>query len=313
MQGSTPTASILELVEALSAQRLTAQRVRRATGIELSRVESENPYWSFFESDDDSKRAVARIELRMRTSPPESGESLLVLELGVDHCLPVEDVLAKYGREPSLNVPTPHGPPEQRVYYIYSFDWGRLSFGARDTKSGCVTNVVLETGPNHRRPGGERRADPAAAPLQPDSIVTLELALLLDAKTYALGRPATGTLILKNSGDESLLVNARLAINNPYSPQPFREVYFLLTDPSGKSAAFGPKINIGRPRSEDFRDLPPGKTADLSFRLDRYYTLDQPGEYSVQAVYENHAAPGDGRATWKGRLESNLVSFVVVP
>jgi hypothetical protein len=86
----------------------------------------------------------------------------------------------------------------------------------------------------------------------------LALALFLDAKTYALGDPVTGRLTLKNTSDEFLPVNARLAVNNPHSPQPFREVHFLLTDPSGKSAAFGPKINIGRPQSKDFRDLAPG-------------------------------------------------------
>ena len=139
----------------------------------------------------------------------------------------------------------------------------------------------------------------------------LKLVLTLDKVTYAPGQPVPGRLILQNAGDESLLVNSRLAINKPFAPEPFRDVYFSLKDPSGEPVDFMLKINIGAPRGEDFEDLAPGETAEQPFDLDIYFAFEQPGEYSLQAVYENHAEPGDGREAWTGKVESNQISFVL--
>ena len=141
----------------------------------------------------------------------------------------------------------------------------------------------------------------------------LELVVTLDSKAHALNQPTSGRLRLKNSGEEPLLVNSRLAINKPFAPELFREVYFILTNPSGESVEFSAKINVGEPQSKDFRNLAPGETADRAFELDLFYGLEQPGEYSVQAVYSNQSDPGDGRQAWKGKLESDLASFVLEP
>jgi len=139
----------------------------------------------------------------------------------------------------------------------------------------------------------------------------LELAVTLDSKAHAVNQPTSGRLMLKNSGEEALLVNSRLAINKPFAPEPFREVYFILTNPSGESVEFSAKINIGEPQTKDFLELAPGETAERAFELDLFYALDRPGEYSVQAVYSNQSDPGDGRQAWKGKLESNRASFVL--
>jgi hypothetical protein len=145
---SLQPAPVLELVDRLVAGRpLNPERVERQTGIELHPVESANPYWAFFESKDVPPGTLAKIELRLRKSPPESGESLLVLVLGQGHSIPLEEVFAKHGRDPSLSVPPPHGPPDQLMYYVYPFAWGKLSFGAPRTKSGSVTQVVLTMKP----------------------------------------------------------------------------------------------------------------------------------------------------------------------
>jgi len=141
----------------------------------------------------------------------------------------------------------------------------------------------------------------------------LELALALDSKAHALSQPTSGRLVLKNSGEEPLLVNSRLAINKSFAPEPFREVYLILTNPSGEAVEFSAKINVGEPQSKDFRDLAPGETVDRAFELDLFYALEQPGEYSIQAVYSNQSDPVDGRRAWKGKLESNQVSFVLEP
>ena len=139
----------------------------------------------------------------------------------------------------------------------------------------------------------------------------LQLALTLDEERHAHGQPIAGKLTLQNAGDEVLLANCRLTVNKPFAPAPFREVYFVLKDPSGKPVDFMLKINIGEPRSEDFKELAPGESAEKPFHLDMYYSLEQPGEYSLQAVYESHAEPGDGRKAWTGKVASYPLSFVL--
>lgn len=139
----------------------------------------------------------------------------------------------------------------------------------------------------------------------------LKLALTLDEERIPLGQPIHGKLSLQNAGDDTKLINSRLTINKSFAPAPFREVYFSLNDPSGKPVDFMLKINIGEPRPDDFRELAAGESAEKEFDLDMYYMLEQPGPYSLQAIYENHAEPGDGRESWAGKVKSNSVEFVL--
>ena len=139
----------------------------------------------------------------------------------------------------------------------------------------------------------------------------LKLALTLDEERITLGQPIHGKLSLKNAGDDPQLVNSRLTINKSFAPAAFREVYFTLNDSSGKPVDFMLKINIGGPQPNDFRELAPGESAEREFDLDMYYMLEQPGAYSLQAFYENHAEPGDGREAWTGKVKSDPVEFVL--
>lgn len=139
----------------------------------------------------------------------------------------------------------------------------------------------------------------------------LKLGLTLNQERFALGQPIPGRLVLQNAGDEPLLVNSRLAINKSFAPAPYREVYFTLDDPSGKAVDFMLKINIGEPSGEDFKELAPGESVERSFDLDMYYALERTGEYSLQAFYENHAEPDDGRKVWTGKVKSDPVSFAL--
>src|SRR4030067_2046523 len=93
----------------------------------------------------------------------------------------------------------------------------------------------------------------------------VEWSLPLHSKAHALSQPTSGRLVLKTSGEEPLLVNSRLAINKPFAPEPFREVYLILTNPSGEAVEFSAKINVGEPHSKDFRDLAPGESVDRAF------------------------------------------------
>lgn len=139
----------------------------------------------------------------------------------------------------------------------------------------------------------------------------LNLALNLNQDKFSAGQSISGKLALLNTGAEPLLVNSRLVINKSFAPEPYREVYFILTDPAGDPVEFMLKINVGDPRAEDFMELAPGETAEREFDLDTYYMLERPGAYSLQAVYENQAEPGDGRGAWTGKVESDPVEFVL--
>lgn len=139
----------------------------------------------------------------------------------------------------------------------------------------------------------------------------LELTLSLDKKTHTLDQEIPGIVSLRNSGQEPLLVNARLAVNKDFAPQPFREVHLMLTDPEGEPVDFMAKINVGRPQGKDYRDLQPGERVERPIDLSMYYMFERAGEYAVRAVYENQVDPENGREAWKGQLESNTVTFVV--
>lgn len=139
----------------------------------------------------------------------------------------------------------------------------------------------------------------------------LQLALNLDNPTYTVNNSISGKLILKNVGEDAVVVNSRLAINKAFAPALFREVSLVVTDPSGATAEFASKVNIGEPKKNDFKELAPGELAERAFDIDLYYVLEQPGDYSVQAVYNNQADPGDGRMAWKGELKSNVATFTL--
>lgn len=139
----------------------------------------------------------------------------------------------------------------------------------------------------------------------------LKLALTLEAERFTVGQTIPAELVLQNAGDEPVLVNSRLTINKAFAPAPYREVYFVLDDPSGNPVDFLLKINIGEPQGDDFKELQPGETVERAFDLDMYYALEQPGTYSLQAIYENHAEPDDGRKVWTGKVKSDPVSFEI--
>jgi hypothetical protein len=139
----------------------------------------------------------------------------------------------------------------------------------------------------------------------------LSLTLALEKEEYILGEKVRARVILKNEGSETLLINKRLAWNSKSAPGQFREVNFVVTNPAGDELCFMLLINIGAPKDNDFTELYPGEAIEKSYEINRAYQLDTVGIYSVQAVYENQNDPEHGIMAWKGRLESNVVSFNV--
>src|SRR5262245_38461167 len=121
----------------------------------------------------------------------------------------------------------------------------------------------------------------------------LQVTLSLAKETYATEEAIPGKITITNNGDSAALINGRLAINSPFAPEEFCDVYFTITNLEGKEEFFGSRINIGEPEAKDFKELAAGQTVDLSFNLRNFYNLKTPGGYSVQATYQNVSDPGD--------------------
>lgn len=139
----------------------------------------------------------------------------------------------------------------------------------------------------------------------------LDVTLSLDREAYAPGDPIVGKVVIKNIASTALVVNGRLAPHSTFAPSPFREVSFVVTDPSDADVEFGPRINRGYPKPDDFKQLMPGETLVREYAIQEYFALNSPGKYSIQAVYQNQSDPGNGTEAWKGEIESNVVSFTL--
>jgi hypothetical protein len=168
--------------------------------------------------------------------------------------------------------------------------------------------------------GIESAFSPSAAPdaTDPGSSVTtappvprkLTLTLHVPTAPSSVGAALSVELTLSNGGREPLVVNGRLAENNPHAPGPYREVSFELEGPDGKPLSFGPKIRIGAPQPSDARELAPGASIQRNYDLARLYDLKKPGSYRVRAFYAS--APlvdARERPVQTEQLESAWVTF----
>ena len=85
----------------------------------------------------------------------------------------------------------------------------------------------------------------------------VELRLILDKERYGLAEPMKVTLVLANTTQEQVLVNARMAHNRADAPNPFREVTFVIIGPDGRQITTDARIDVGFPSDGDFTYLAP--------------------------------------------------------
>lgn len=146
-----------------------------------------------------------------------------------------------------------------------------------------------------------------------------ELALLisLDKSTYEPDEVVSSKIILRNDGDQPVLVNKRLNCNVRRKvtgpPNPFGEIGFQVIAPSGQELSFLSKINTGFPKLKHFIELQPGEFVDNVCLISGHYHLAQEGIYSIQAFYENQFDPASkDTSAWKGQLSSEVITFSIV-
>jgi len=147
----------------------------------------------------------------------------------------------------------------------------------------------------------------------------LELVLSFDKRVYQRGEQVVASIVLRNIGGESLLINSYMAVNLPVMPSPVRGMAFVILDPSRDKYVPDIYIDSRPPKIEDFVVLAPGEMIERKFYPVSYgYDFSKLGMYTVIANYQNlidpsALEPNDKRMAWKGEIDSNPAYFTTLP
>ena len=141
----------------------------------------------------------------------------------------------------------------------------------------------------------------------------LELKLFLDKSSYAPADPILVKLGLKNVSEQPLWIVARFYLSGPEVSSQHRDAYLEVVGPSGQSIAGTAKFETGLPKTDDFKELPPGGevTGEGQVNLRYLFDVKEPGTYHVTAVYENVFGPELGLETFRGTLRSAPATFTI--
>lgn len=103
---------------------------------------SENEFFSVLESVDKGGGAIDKIELRIPTGFQKG--DFLVVSVSPRLAIGLEDIKARFGKNPSLDAPNPHAPADSPWYHTYESAGGRVSFGMQPGASGKLVDVVFD-------------------------------------------------------------------------------------------------------------------------------------------------------------------------
>jgi len=142
----------------------------------------------------------------------------------------------------------------------------------------------------------------------------LNLTLSLDKNVYKSTEFIKVSLSLGNVGDERVVVKKRLAPNYQFLDESVRDVVFLIKDPHGNTVVFNGYSQVPALRDDYFIVLGPNESFEHIYSdIKAFYDLSEPGEYTIQAIYENKSDPSNNWVAWKGTLLSNVVTFTIEP
>ena len=142
----------------------------------------------------------------------------------------------------------------------------------------------------------------------------LELTISFDKEEYTTKEPIYVTPNIKNNTKEPIWINWRFYMNSDTSPNEHREVYFLVTSPKGdrlKCEIDG--YETGLPRTDYFILLEPGKDVSIERKksIKHFFDFSEPGEYKIEAVYQNVHGKELGLDAFKGELKSKPVTIKI--
>lgn len=142
----------------------------------------------------------------------------------------------------------------------------------------------------------------------------LQFSVILDKTEYLADEPVNATLLLKNTGDLSVMVNKRFYISAQEADKNQKDVYFILTSPSGENLPCKYFYETGYPKTEYFKLLAPGEEvkSENPRNLKGFFEIKEPGVYQLSAIYENVFGAEIGLDTFKDKLVSKTIKFTVV-
>lgn len=159
----------------------------------------------------------------------------------------------------------------------------------------------------------------------PSSIINkpaLEFTLVYEEQNFRSFEDVSATVTLKNVGNKEVLVNKRLYFMTAKFPPEMIEGVLLITDDSGKQINLNGFIDIAFPEKDNFIVLYPGQSIERKLSLQnvgfssQYFMNNE--IYTVIAIYQNSLDVSqiiDGKEVkaWKGEVQSNTATFMIVP
>lgn len=160
---------------------------------------------------------------------------------------------------------------------------------------------------------------PTLPTLPPNSPLTLTINS--EQQTYHIGEEVFVNLTLTNTGVEQLFLYGRMIFVTFPSPPELNLSEIIILDPTHKIIPFKGYANVDwLPRKENFFFLGPGESITKQSYILNSEDYDQPGVYTLKAIYRNSFDPSDvfensddTREAWKGEVVSDLATFEILP
>ncbi|MCK5556942.1 MAG: hypothetical protein KAJ01_01095 [Candidatus Hydrogenedentes bacterium] len=143
----------------------------------------------------------------------------------------------------------------------------------------------------------------------------LKFSISLDKTEYKKTDQIYVNFTLKNEGKKPVYVNKRFHINTEDSPKEEKEVYLIVTAPSGEKLTCREKpYDTGFPKTDYFVLLKRNEEAvsERKKRLKIYFDIKEPGTYTVAAVYKNVYGKEIGVEAFQGELKSDPVTMKII-
>ena len=132
---------------------------------------------------------------------------------------------------------------------------------------------------------------------------------------YARGEDIVVTLSLSNTSDAPLTINIRCGMR-PFPDGGRRDTWetdLVVTYENEACPRFIVMIRREQLDRGDFATLDSGSQYLCDYQITRYFIMDQPGDYDIQAVYQNgHNGQEYGLTAWTGQVVSNTIRVRVV-
>ncbi len=148
-------ATLFELIDDLAKNRpLRVSSLSERLGLSFKEDRaSSNAYFHIYQAHGPAKRAggaVVGAELREPAQAPKEGSvnGLLILEINKQTCVSQEEIRQRFGANPELTIPSPHGPADAPVYWVYRQAWGKLNFGFSRSEPACLVGVTIDAIPD---------------------------------------------------------------------------------------------------------------------------------------------------------------------